>query len=220
MTATENFTPRQVLESMGSWAQNKNFERRENSWRDEAFWNPAANLTAYNFFAGNENKHAQYSNAKFPLQSHGMYITHLLVTTNFNFKVSDPKNQAQYFQYFLEHSQLSFKIEHTDLGDFFLRDLYARTFEHSAPSSATTYLTGRDNMLNYYPLQVPFIVGAGKELKCTFIPAEGLVFADYSATLTPYLPENPKTGGELSTSDAGYSMTVWMKGYKYSEAKA
>ena len=211
---------RAVLESMGGFNPNARFERREYTWKDTYFINPGASVADYQFYQ-NSGKNEQYQNIVFPLTSQSVYVTHLLITHNIKFTASDEKKQMQYQKYFLDNSWLEFKLEHLDIGgNFWLRDLVDYSFVMNPPSTAGVYLSKRDNLANYYPLRIPFIVGAGKQFVVKFHTAKDLTTAAYDADYTPYLPENPIGSGTLGTSNQGHSLALYMKGLLFSEGKA
>lgn len=216
-------TERQILEAMGNIDKTKPFERREWNFKSTIFFEDDTNLEAQQLFPIVGSPHKQWYEGNFPYNNKSVLMTHALVTHNLKFDLNTTKGstydellQPALLEHFQAQSYISFKTEFTDnAGRYWLRNMVERTVVQAPSTTDTAYLQGRDNRANAYPLQVPLVIGAGKSFDADFTPATKLKTRALDIQYTPFVPDNTATSGDLSTSDRGYYLTLWLFGYLY-----
>lgn len=211
MEMAPNVDVRGYLQRIGVNIDGKAIERREYTLKDTVYFGDSVALVNQELFR-NAGKPAQYQDGEFPIPSQGFFITHIGLEQNINFTLADAKLHGAYLQYFMNNSYLEFKIESTEHGKFWLRDIISEKYVDRGKQTAIPSLTSSAKFNNYYKPEIPIQVGAGRSLKVRLVVASNLTTAAGSATDHAYLPD-------LSlTSNFGHSLYFYLKTFRFNEA--
>jgi hypothetical protein len=209
---------RDQLQQFGQNNSSAEFEREEIVYKDTVFVNPSGTIVDTDLFVS-DSKDSMYRNAAFPITSHAYSFTHLCVHHNLAFTVTDPKKQNSYLQHFEEDSEITFQKENKILGiGHYLWMLTKTTWHDLGAITATgTYIQPAAKFADWYKFEVPIQVGAGAQFKVGFKAAKGLTALAYSSTDTPYIPNAAQ---QLTCSNAGHWIQVYLRGFRWLESRA
>lgn len=205
--------PRQLLQSLGDF-DGSLFEVVEKTYKDTIFVEVAGTLVDKKLFQG-DSKDAQYKNVAFPLVSNAFVMTHIKVVTDIAFTVSNELMQVLYKSHFANRSRLKFTIEDTVQSEFWLHDILTWDIITEDEIAATEPIIKiRPKLNNWYALNIPIKVGAGKSFDVEFLTAKGLTALASAATRSPYTPNAGLT------SNLGHTIEVYLKGFLYKPGAA
>lgn len=206
-----------MLQNHGSNTAGAVLEREEVILKDTVFADPSQLLVDVDLFGG-DNKDGMYKNVAFPVTSHAFSITHLRVVHNVAFTVSDPKSQNTRLQHFEENSRFDFEYETHIIGKGIPLSLLTKAtwMDLGAITATGTYIQPVAKFAEWYKLDAPIEIGAGKQFKVTFKAAKGLTTLAYSASDTPYIPN---ATANLSCASSGHWIQVYMRGIRFIPAR-
>jgi len=207
------FSPRQALEQIGSY-NGEQFEKEEKLFFDSYIIPISTAITDQKLFQS-DSKDRQYKNTIFPLSSTGALITKIRIYTDIELTpshiLSTPADKA----HLIEASTLRFTIENKIVGEYpFWECLDWNFIPANFFTAGGQLFTIRNKMTNWFVLDSPLKIGAGKQVDTDLLMAKGLTS---SAAVTDATPTHYNAG---LTSNVGFIIKVYLKGYLFREAKA
>jgi len=212
-------TPRQILESMGMDTRDMKFEQREYTFKHTKIWDMSESVGDFTLWR-NSGENSIYQDGEFPNTSQGVVFTHLAVEANIAFTTADPKLNGSYLQHFQNQSAIEFSIENKVVLKSWLRYLSQTKFYSNGATTAVPYNSTIYKFNNDEKLQLPLVIGAGRDFRAEFKAAPSLTTAAKSAGSTDEAYTPGSDAASLTTANISWAMWVWAKGFKYYQTKA
>ncbi len=181
--------------------------------RSTIFLNPSTVIADDSFFT-NTSLDAQWQSGDFPSRINLYRFTHIRVSDNIQFTVSNVLRYTQTLRTFVECSSLNIFSNGNEIVTLPLSRLTQYKFipANNVTGPTANFVEVKENFNNEYRLTEPITFNANDNPEVNFKAAKAITTAAWTANVGPVITGN--TGGELSTAGEGFYLTVEFRGYK------
>jgi hypothetical protein len=181
--------------------------------RSTAFFNASEAISDQTFFT-NTSLDLQWQSGDFPSRINLYRFTHVRVSDNIQFTVSNVLRYTQTLRTFVECSSINIQNNGNEIVNLPLSRLTQYKFipANNVTGPTATFVQVAENFNNEYRLSEPITFNANENPEVGLRAAKGITTAAWTANVGPVITGN--TGGELTTAGEGYYLTLELRGYK------
>jgi hypothetical protein len=182
--------------------------------KSTAFYNPNATITDATFFT-NTALDYQWQSNDFPSKINLYRFTHVRISDNLQFEVSNILRFTQTLRGFIEGSFLKIGNNGLELTTIPLARMTQYKFipANNVAGPTANFVEVKENFNNEFKLTEPITFNSNENPEFTLVVAKNYATpTTYTANVAPVITGN--TGGSLATAGQGYYITIELRGYK------
>lgn len=181
--------------------------------RSTAFFNASEAISDQTFFT-NTSLDLQWQSGDFPSRINLYRFTHVRVSDNIQFTVTNVLRYTQTLRTFVECSSINIQNNGNEIVNLPLSRLTQYKFipANNVTGPTANFVEVKENFNNEYRLSEPITFNANENPEVNFKAAKGITTASWTANVGPVITGN--TGGELTTAGEGFYLTLELRGYK------